>query len=69
MTHLLTSTDDLFREIQESKVKDVKRIKTSKTLGLDNILIKVWRCLGGVAIVWLTKLFIIIFWFNKMSDE
>jgi hypothetical protein len=32
-------------------------------MGLDDILIKVWRCLGDLAIVWLTKMF------NKMSKE
>jgi hypothetical protein len=35
----------------------------------DMILIEVWRTLGDVAIVWLTKLFNFIFRSNKMSDE
>jgi hypothetical protein len=47
----------------------LKRMKTSKTLGPDGIPIEVWRCLGDVAIVWLTKLFNIIFRSNKMPDE
>jgi hypothetical protein len=56
--------------IQESEVKEaLKRMKTSKTLGPDGIPIEVWRCLGDVAIVWLTKLFNIIFRSNKMPDE
>jgi hypothetical protein len=44
-------------------------MKIGKTLGLDDIPIEVWRCLGDIAIVWLTKLFNIIFRSNKMPDE
>jgi hypothetical protein len=44
-------------------------MKTDKALGPDDISIEVWRCLGDVAIVWLTKLYNIIFRSNKMSDE
>jgi hypothetical protein len=36
---------------------------------LDGIPIKVWRTLGDVAIIWLTKLFNLIFRSNKMPDE
>jgi hypothetical protein len=58
------------RRIQESEVKEtLKKIKTGKALGPDDIPIEVWRCLGDIAIVWLTKLFNTIFWSNKMSDE
>jgi hypothetical protein len=58
------------RRIQESEVKEgLKKMKTGKTLGPDDILIEVWRCLGDIVIVWLTKLFNIIFRSNKMSDE
>jgi hypothetical protein len=35
----------------------------------DGIHIEVWRSFGDVAIVWLTKLFNLIFWSNKMSDQ
>jgi hypothetical protein len=35
----------------------------------DRLPIKVWRTLRDVAIVWLTKLFNLIFRPNKMSDE
>jgi hypothetical protein len=35
----------------------------------DGIPIEVWRSLRDVAIVWLTKLFDLIFQSNKMSDE
>jgi hypothetical protein len=58
------------RRIQESKVKDaLKRMKGGKAMGLDGIPIEVWRTLGDVAIVWLTKLLNLIFRSNKMPDE
>jgi hypothetical protein len=44
-------------------------MKIDKTLGSDDIPIELWRCLGDITIVWLTKLFNIIFRFNKMSDK
>jgi hypothetical protein len=44
-------------------------MKTDKVLEPYGIPIEVWRCLGDIAIVWLTKLFNIIFRSNKMSDE
>jgi hypothetical protein len=65
------SSDDLnnhfVRRIQESKVKDdFKRMKGGILMGMS---IEVWISLGDVAIVWFTKLFNLIFWSNKMSDE
>jgi hypothetical protein len=68
------SSDDLnkqfVRMIKESEVKDaLKRMKGGKAMGLDGILIEVWRTLGDIAIVWLTKLFNLIFRSNKMPDE
>jgi hypothetical protein len=49
----------------------LKRIKIGKALGPDDIPIEVWRCLKDVAIVWLTKLFNIIFYPIRylMSEE
>ena len=44
-------------------------MKICKTLGPDDIPIEVWRCLGDITIVWLTKLFNIIFRSNKIPDE
>jgi hypothetical protein len=56
--------------IQEFDVKDaLKRMKGGKAIGPDGIPIEVWRTLGDVAIVWLTKLFHLLFRSNKMSDE
>jgi hypothetical protein len=68
------SLDDLNRQfvcrIQESEVKDaLKRMKGGKVMGSDGISIKVWRSLGDIAIVWLTKLFNLIFQSNKIPDE
>jgi hypothetical protein len=68
------SSDDLNRQfvhrIQEFEVKDaLKRMKRGKAMGPDEIPIEVWRSLGDVAIVWLTKLFNPIFRSNKMPDE
>jgi hypothetical protein len=58
------------RRIQESEVKEaLKNIKIGNVLGSDDISIEVWRCFGDIAIMWLTKLFNIIFWSNKMPDE
>jgi hypothetical protein len=60
------SLDDLnrqfMRRIQKSEVKDaLKRMKGGKAIGPDGIPIEVWRTLRDIAIVWLTKLFNLIF--------
>ena len=55
------------RRIQEPKA--LKRMKGGKAIGPDGIPIVVWRCLGDRAIVWLTKLFNLIFRSNKMPEE
>jgi hypothetical protein len=56
----MTSTDNScvgFKNL-ESEVKDaLKRMKGGKAMGPDGIPIEVWRTLGDVVIVWLTKLF------------
>jgi hypothetical protein len=50
------------RRIQESEVKDaLKKMKGGKAMGPDEIPIEVWRTLEDVTIVWLTKLFNLIF--------
>jgi hypothetical protein len=56
--------------IQESEVKDaLKRMKGGKVMGPNGIPIEVWRSLGDIVIVLLTKLFNLIFQSNKMPDE
>ena len=58
------------RMIQESDVREaLKRMKGGKAMDPDGIPIKVWRCLGDIAIVWLTKMFNNIFRSNKMPEE
>jgi hypothetical protein len=50
------------RRIQEFDVKDaLKRMKGDKTMDPDGIPIEVWRSLRDIVIVWLTKLFNLIF--------
>jgi hypothetical protein len=44
-------------------------MKGGKAMGPDGIPIEVWRILGNITIVWLTKLFNLIFRSNKMPDE
>jgi hypothetical protein len=56
--------------IQESDVKEAfKRMKGGKAMGPDCISIEMWRGLGDIAILWLTKLFNLIFGANKMPEE
>jgi Reverse transcriptase (RNA-dependent DNA polymerase) len=58
------------RRIKESELKEaLKKMKIGKVLGPDDISIEIWRCLGDIAIVWLTKLFNTIFRSNKIPDE
>jgi hypothetical protein len=58
------------RWIQEAEVREaLKRMKGGKAMGPDGIPIEVWRGLGDIAIVWLTKLFNLIFRSNKMPEE
>uniref|UniRef100_A0A8I6YAQ5 Reverse transcriptase domain-containing protein n=1 Tax=Hordeum vulgare subsp. vulgare TaxID=112509 RepID=A0A8I6YAQ5_HORVV len=58
------------RRIQECEVKEaLKRMKVGKAMGPDGIPIEVWRGLGDIAIVWLTKLFNLNFRSNKMPEE
>jgi hypothetical protein len=58
------------RRIQEAEIEEaLKRMKRGKAMGPDGIPIEVWRCLGARAIVWLAKLFNLIFRENKMPEE
>jgi hypothetical protein len=49
--------------------RSFKEDERGKAIGPDGIPIEVWKCLGDIAIVWLTKLFNHIFRSNKVSDE
>ena len=58
------------RRIQEAEIGEtLKRMKGGKAMGPDGIPIQVWRCLGDIVIVWLTKLFNLIFRSNKIPEE
>ena len=58
------------RRIQEAEIGEaLKRMKGGKAMGPDGIPIEVWRCLCDRAIVWLIKLFNLIFLSNKMPEE
>jgi hypothetical protein len=58
------------RRIQESGVKkDLKRMKGGKAMGPNCTPIEAWRGLRDTTIVWLTKIFNLIFWANKMPKE
>jgi hypothetical protein len=67
-------SDNLNRQfvhrIQESDIKDaLKRMKRGMAMVPDGTPIELWRTLADVAIVWLTKLFNLIFRSNTMPDE
>ena len=56
--------------IQKYEIKEaLKRMKGGKAIGPDGIPIEVWRCLGDVVIVWLIKLFNIIFQTSNIPKE
>ena len=58
------------RRFQEAETGEaLKRMKGGKAMGPHGIPIEVWRCLGDRAIVWLTKLFNLIFRSNKIAEE
>ena len=47
----------------------LKKIDNRKVMGLENIPIEVWKCLGGKGIAWLTKLFNEILRSKRMLEE
>ena len=61
ITLLMTPIGALCGESKNLRSEALKRMKRGKALGPDGIPIEVWRCLGDIAIVWLTKLFNHIF--------
>ena len=44
-------------------------MKGGRAMGPDDVPVELWRCLGDIAVVWLTKIFNHIFRSNKMPDE
>jgi hypothetical protein len=49
--------------------RSFKKMKGGKAMGPNGIPIEAWKCLGDIAIVWLTKLFNNFFRSNRMPDE
>ena len=47
----------------------LRRMKMGKAVGLDEIPIEVWKCLGDVGVCWLTNLFNKILSSNKLPRE
>jgi hypothetical protein len=65
----MTTTGVLFKGYKNEVKEVLKRMKVGKAMSPDGIPIEVWRCLGDIAIIWLTKLFNTIFRTNRMPDE
>ena len=59
--------DDMItkEEIREA----LKKMANGKTVGPDQIPVKVWKCMGEEGLEWLTELFNVIFKTAKMSRE
>jgi hypothetical protein len=68
-THLTIPTDACEENSGGRGREALKMMKGGKAMDSDGILIEVWRCLGARAIVWLTKLFNLIFRSNKIPEE
>ena len=47
----------------------LKKMKSNKALGPDDILIEAWKCLGKKGVAWLTRLFSKILLTRNMPDE
>ena len=58
----------LIKDMDELR-KALKRMKSGKALGPDYIPVELWRCLGEVAIDFLTGLFNRILYTDKIPDE
>ena len=59
-----------YRKIRPIEVENaLKFMKNNKAVGPDDIPIEAWKCLGKVAITWLTKLFNLIIDTKKMPNQ
>ncbi|GMP25038.1 hypothetical protein CsSME_00002089 [Camellia sinensis var. sinensis] len=59
-----------FRRIRNFKVEiALKKMKSKKALGPDDIPIEAWKCLGKKGVAWLTRLFSKILLTRNMPDE
>lgn len=59
-----------YRKItQEEVLRAHRKMRRTKAVGLNNIPIEVWKCLGDEGVHWLTVLFNIIFKTGKMPEQ
>lgn len=66
----VTVMDQKVARINKDEVKSaMKRMKSGKALGPDDIHVEIWKCLGEVAIGFLTGLFNRILDSEKMPGE
>ena len=49
--------------------EEVRRMKSGKAIGLDLIVMEIWKCLGKEGLEWLMELFNAIFRTIKMPSE
>ena len=54
---------------KEEMREHMKRIKNGKAVGPDDIPVEVWKCLGEIALEFLTKLYNITMESERMPDE
>ena len=64
------SREYFFRRLRASEVIfALKKMKSGRALGLDDIHIEAWKCSGDVGVSWLTNFFNKIIVTKKMLDE
>ena len=57
-------------KISKEEVREnMKRMKNAKTVGQDDIPVEVWKCLGEIALEFLTKLYNITMESERMPEE
>ncbi|KAK3536514.1 hypothetical protein QTP86_013837 [Hemibagrus guttatus] len=67
---VVNSVEQKVDKIRKDEVrKALKRMKSGKAVGPDNILVEVWKCLGEAAVEFLTSLFNKVLESGKMPEE
>ncbi|XP_070025876.1 uncharacterized protein [Nicotiana sylvestris] len=57
-------------DIEVDKIMEaMRKMRRGRATGPDEILVKLWRCVGRAGLEWLTGLFNVIFKTNKMPEE
>ena len=66
----MTIVDQKVAKTSKAEVRrELKRMKSGKTLGPDEIPVDVWKCLGEVAVEFLTRKFNKILESERMPEE